>query len=71
MMAFCVGCGDDVSNAKGKRSLLTTVSQHVVPLVEMFVEEELTRLGREESFDSFIATHNGKLCRKCFSSFER
>ena len=70
-MANCVGCGDDVTNAKGKRSLSNKASYHVIPLLEMLVEEELVRLERDESFDSFISTHNGKLCRKCFSSFEK
>ena len=70
-MAFCLGCGDDVSNTKGKRLLFTTASQHIVSLVELYVDEELAQQGREESFDLLVTTHNGKLCRKCFSSFER
>ena len=68
---ICIGCGIDISDAKGKRSLSTGASQHVKPLWCRIFDEELER--REIQVQpSLITTEIAeRICRRCFTCFDR
>ena len=71
---ICIGCGSDISNAKGKRSLSTEASQHVKPLWCRIFDEELERRGIQAQASSFVTTATeitGRMCRQCFTCFDR
>ena len=65
----CVGCGGDITNAKGKRTLCSEASQHVEPLWCQLFDEELRRKGGDGDADDLVTIR--KMCRKCFTFFEK
>lgn len=68
---ICIGCGSDISDAKGKRLLSSEASQHVKPLWCRIFDETLERKGIQAQACSFVTTISGRMCRRCFTSFER
>ena len=74
-MVICIGCGSDISDAKGRRSLSTEASQHIKPLWCRIFDEELERRGIQARANSFVTTEitsaAGRICRRCFTCFER
>ena len=69
---ICIGCGSDISDAKGKRCLSTEASQHVKPLWCTIFDEELERRGIQAQGRSFVTTEvAGRMCRRCFMCFDR
>ena len=68
---ICIGCGIDISDAKGKRSLSTGASQHVKPLWCRIFDEELERRGIQAQPSFFTTEIAGRICRRCFTCFDR
>ena len=68
MVIRCVGCGGDITNAKGKRILCSKASQHVELVWCQLFDEELRRKGRDGDADDLVTIR--KMCRKCFTFFE-
>ena len=66
----CVGCGQDITNAKGKRNLCSEASRHVEPLWCQLFVEELRRKGRNGEAPCDLVTIP-KMCRKCFTFYEK
>ena len=54
MVIRCVGCGGDITNAKGKRTLCSEASQHVEPLWCQLFDEELRRKGGDRDADDLV-----------------
>ena len=72
MADLCLGCGDDISAARGKRQLQTDASKHVLPLITHVLNEELKKLGyQDDEFCNRLIRDCGRVCRKCFSTYER
>ncbi len=73
----CLACGDDLSNRSGdRRTLLTASLQHVVPLWMSIVSKELAKRNETAELESLVSGDGdveqaGKMCRKCFSAYER
>ena len=73
---LCLGCGADIKNSKGNRLLSTKLTQHVIPVWKRLIEEEINRRGTEtetatESLNVETLTSVGRMCRQCFSKYER
>ena len=71
---YCLACGIDISSANGNRLLQTEKSRVVVPLWSDLCSEELENRGlfhEELVILDLVYKHNGKMCRKCFSTFNR
>ena len=60
------GCGEDLIDARVRRSLETDSCQHVVPLWSQLFNDELQ--SREMSQ---LLRSGGKMCRRCLQTFER
>ena len=71
MALYCVGCGDDILDSRVKRSLYTDASKHVKPLWCKLFDEELENRGMEAQAQGLITSSSGKMCRRCFTVFER
>ena len=65
----CVGCGKNITNAKGKQNLCNETSQHVEPLWSQLFVEELRWKGRDRGAPCDLVTP--KMCRKCFIFYEQ
>ncbi len=60
---YCFGCGNDITNKRNERRLLSTgKSQHVLSLWKAFV----AHLDYSDS-----EAGDGYICRSCFSAYER
>ena len=68
---ICIGCGSDISNVKGKRLLSTEASQHVKPLWCKLFDDALEQKGIQAQASPFVTTIEGRMCRRCFTCFER
>ena len=67
---LCLGCGEDLIDARVRRSLETDSCQHVVPLWSQLFNDELQ--SREmDALPSQLLRSGGKMCRRCFQTFER
>ena len=73
----CLGCGDELK-VKDRRVLGSDSSKHVLQVWRSFFEEKLEELGIREDVDTDSLVKGsgdekkaGKVCRKCFSAFER
>ena len=69
MAVICLGCGENISNCRVKRNLLTEASRHIIPLVKYVFDEELLNAGKEDCAAENLINNGGKLCRKCFTLF--
>ena len=69
-MISCVGCSQDITNAKWKQNLCSEASQHVEPLWCQLFAEELWWKGRKREALCDLAT-TPKMCRKCFIFYEK
>ena len=67
----CLGCGKDVASSAGTRCLGGDKSQHIVPLWISIFGDELQKRGEERERLLQYMTAGGKMCRKCFSAYER
>jgi len=68
----CLGCGNDIKDAKGNRLLNTKSSEHVLPVWKRVIEEEINRRGMvAEILKTETLTSTGRMCRQCFSKYER
>jgi len=56
-------------NVKGNRLLRTDSSRHVVPLWTSLMEEEYRARGKSDVH--LLIERDGKMCRQCFTTFER
>ena len=77
-LSLCVGCGQDISNANGRRLLFTDTCRHVSIIWAPFFDEQLSQRGllpqASTSLDSRLQSGNsslGRMCRRCFTAFER
>ena len=60
---YCCGCGNDVTEKRNKRRLLSSAkSQHVLSVWNGFLDKFSVSLGELSP---------GYLCRSCFSTYER
>ena len=66
----CLGCGKDVASSAGTRCLSGDKSQHIVPLWISIFGDELQKRGEREILLQYM-TDGRKICRKCFSAYER
>ena len=74
--SICVGCGLDISNASGRRLLYTDACQHVYVLWAPLFDEQLNRSGLLPRASTFLNPQPsnpslGRMCRRCFTVFER
>lgn len=68
----CVGCGDDIKNAKGNRLLNTKSSKHALSLWKEIIKEEINQQGTvTENLNIETLTTTGGICRHCSSKYER
>ena len=77
-LSLCVGCGQDISNANGRRLLYTDACRHISVIWAPFFDEQLNQRGllpQASTFlDSRLQSGNsslGRMCRRCFTVFER
>ena len=68
---ICTSCGSDISDAKGNRLLSTDASKHVKLLWCKIFDDELEQRGMQAQASSFVATTARRMCRRCFTCFER
>ena len=60
---YCCGCGNDVTEKRNKRRLLSSAkSQHVLSVWNGFLDKFSVSLGELSP---------GYLCKSCFSTYER
>ena len=74
--SICVGCGQDISNAKGRRLLYTDSCRHVSLSWAPLFDEELNQRGLLPRASTFLNPQSGdsslgRMCRRCFTVFER
>lgn len=60
---YCFGCGI-TSRPADRRALDTPGSEHVVEVWKAFAEDE-------EEFEELLSESSAKMCRKCFSAYDR
>lgn len=77
-LSLCVGCGQDISNANGRRLLYTDACRHVSVIWAPLFDEQLNQRGllpQASTFlDSRLQSDNSSLrrmCWRCFTVFER
>ena len=77
-LLLCVGCGQDISNANGRRLLYTDACCHVSVIWAPFLDKQLNQRGllpQASTFlDSRLQSGNsslGRMCWRCFTVFER
>ena len=71
---FCRGCGQDVSQSnKDRRTLSGATSIPVVNLLRNFLEtaEDELEIGRRQIDVEQFLHPEAKMCRKCYSAYER
>ena len=69
---LCVGCGDDITKkASNRRSLVGDKSAKVLNVWRAFLETQEGEEIEMEDIINFIAIHDSKMCRSCYSAFER
>ena len=69
---LCLGCGEVVQRSSERSNLMTTTSQHVVPLWKEVVGSELQRRGRVMDLDGIVSESGARyMCRKCFYAYEK
>ena len=61
---YCVGCGEGIKNDRHRRLLQSEVSQHVIPL-SMHME------GKGETNSGQLVRAGARMCRRCFSAYDR
>ena len=64
----CIGCGKDTTNLPAdRRSLQSAASEHIVQTWKALLQHVVSQ--GELDIDSLVST--GKMCRKCFSAYDR
>ena len=69
-LMYCLACGKDVENERGRRLLLGESSKHVLPLWSSLFGEEAQGRGVDINTMDFVKS-GGKVCRSCFVALER
>ena len=69
---YCVGCSKDITNVPAdRRSLQSAASDHVVQTWKALLERVLRQREVDIHIDVDSLVSNGRMCRKCFSAYDR
>ena len=69
---YCVGCSKDITNVPAdRRSLQSAASDHVVQTWKALLERVLSQREVDIHIDVDSLVSNGRMCRKCFSAYDR
>ena len=68
----CFGCGENLAEVSYKRLLKSQASCLVIPLWTYIFSKELQGGEREKEISGInLVDRGGKMCRKCFSAYDR
>ena len=70
MAIYCLACGKDIANERGRRLLQSESSRNVLPLWSSLFGEEVQGRGVEVDVMDFVRS-GGKVCRSCFVALEK
>ena len=69
---YCVGCGSDLtSRSTDRRSLQSSASEHVATVWKALLEHMVDQEGSDTDIDVDEIVSGGRMCRKCFTAYER
>ena len=69
---YCVGCGSDLtSRSTDRRSLKSSASEHVATVWKALLEHMVDQEGSDTDIDVDEIVSGGRMCRKCFTAYER
>ena len=70
MAIYCLACGKDIANERGRRLLQSESSRNVLPLWSSLFGEEVQGRGVEVDVMDFVRSGR-KVCRSCFVALEK
>lgn len=69
---LCLACGEGPLVTTNRRNILSSSSQHVIPLWRHMVEMEFERRNQYVALDIVLsASQHTFMCRKCFYAYEK